>query len=430
MKAKRFSALLLALLITFSLPFSFAGAAGPVVSAGNVTGINGKTADVPINISGNPGIVSIKLSVSYDSDYLQLVSASKGTVFGTVTPTFSQNLADNPYVITFTDGTATENHSSDGALVNLKFKLLKEGKTDLSVTFSSAKNKDLQKVNFTTQAGSVTINPAPVIHTVTFNTNGHGSSPANQRIEHGQTATEPTALVVEGYTFGGWFSDTACDYKYNFASPVNSDLVLYAKWTINSYTVSFNMNGHGTAPASQSVEYGKTAAEPTAPVVEGYTFGGWFTDAACKSGYNFSLPVNSDLVLYAKWTLDTANTVISVAGAKKIDWRTKVTIKATASNIPTDRGYKLLIVADGKTYTGEATGENTMEVTAQIGEIKKDITYSVKVVDSKGNVAKDGAGNNLTKEGGKITVNKGFFKKLAAFFKGLFKKLPSTTVKP
>lgn len=51
-----------------------------------------------------------------------------------------------------------------------------------------------------------------------------------------------------------------------------------------TYTVSFKMNGHGDAIDSQTINEGEKATEPTAPVAEGYTFGGWFTDAGITRG--------------------------------------------------------------------------------------------------------------------------------------------------
>ena len=69
-----------------------------------------------------------------------------------------------------------------------------------------------------------------------------------------------------------------------------------------SVVVTFNMNGHGTAPAVQIVAKGGTATEPTEPTAEGYTFGGWYTEAACTNAFNFSTALNANTILYAKWT--------------------------------------------------------------------------------------------------------------------------------
>ncbi|MBO4425592.1 MAG: InlB B-repeat-containing protein [Clostridiales bacterium] len=142
-------------------------------------------------------------------------------------------------------------------------------------------------------------------YNVTFNANGHGSAPAAQTISHGSKVNKPADPSVTGYTFGGWYTDSACKNSYNFDSAVTSDVTLYAKWTINTYTVTFNANGHGSAPAAQTIDYGSKATKPTNPSVTGYTFGGWYTNSACTTSYDFNSAVTSDITLYAKWTINT-----------------------------------------------------------------------------------------------------------------------------
>jgi uncharacterized repeat protein (TIGR02543 family) len=71
---------------------------------------------------------------------------------------------------------------------------------------------------------------------------------------------------------------------------------------VRYYTVTFDANGHGTAPKPQIVEEGRTATKPSDPAADGYTFGGWYTDSKCTEAYDFSTPVTADITLYAKWT--------------------------------------------------------------------------------------------------------------------------------
>lgn len=73
---------------------------------------------------------------------------------------------------------------------------------------------------------------------------------------------------------------------------------------VNTYTVTFNANGHGTAPAAKTgVTEGSKISAPTAPTANGYTFGGWYKEAACTNAWNFSTAtVTSNITLYAKWT--------------------------------------------------------------------------------------------------------------------------------
>ena len=67
------------------------------------------------------------------------------------------------------------------------------------------------------------------------------------------------------------------------------------------------------APDAQEVEHGKKAKRPASPTADGYTFGGWYTDKACKETYDFTTPVTADLTLYAKWTKKSSSSTKSTS---------------------------------------------------------------------------------------------------------------------
>ncbi len=148
----------------------------------------------------------------------------------------------------------------------------------------------------------------PIICTVTFDLNGRGTmTTATQTdIPKGDKVTEPAPAPTEaGWTFGGWYEDAACTNAYDFTSAVHSSFTLYAKWTKNTYTVTFDDNGHGTAPATQTdIPAGGKVDKPADPTEAGWTFGGWYTDdGAWTDEWKFDVDtVTSDITLYAKWT--------------------------------------------------------------------------------------------------------------------------------
>ena len=73
--------------------------------------------------------------------------------------------------------------------------------------------------------------------------------------------------------------------------------------TEDKFTVTFNVQGHGTAPASVEVEEGGKVTKPTDPSADGWTFGGWFKEAACTNAWDFANDtVTANVTLYAKWT--------------------------------------------------------------------------------------------------------------------------------
>ena len=68
--------------------------------------------------------------------------------------------------------------------------------------------------------------------TVTFDSQG-GSPVTAQQIKKGEKVTKPTNPTREGYTFGAWYREAACENEYNFALAVRSSFTLYAGWTQN-----------------------------------------------------------------------------------------------------------------------------------------------------------------------------------------------------
>lgn len=93
----------------------------------------------------------------------------------------------------------------------------------------------------------------------------------SQDIKYNKKASQPEDPVQDGYTFGGWFNG---ETKWDFNSPVKSDLVLTAKWDkIPVYNVTFKAEGEVVEVVE--VRQGKDAKAPKAPAVEGKTFVKW-----------------------------------------------------------------------------------------------------------------------------------------------------------
>lgn len=184
---------------------------------------------------------------------------------------------------------------------------------------------------------------------VTFNTVG-GNVIEAQTVEKGTAAAEPEAPTKDGFVFKGWYLDQECTQVYDFATPVNTDIMLYAKWedseALITYVVSFDSKG-GSAVDAQTVEEGLAAVEPSAPTKAGFLFKGWFVDEAYTQAYDFKAPVNADVTLFAKWEEIRCTLIYDVNGGK---WKTdgiqtqvivnsfgKVTLNIEE---PTRTGYK------------------------------------------------------------------------------------------
>ena len=138
---------------------------------------------------------------------------------------------------------------------------------------------------------------------VSFDAQGGTPATDEQSVQYGNTVSDP-APTWEGHTLEGWYTENTYQNKWNFSDPVTSDMTLYANWTLNTYTVSFDTQGGSTVPA-QTVSHGGKATEPDpAPTWEGHTLEGWYTENTCQNKWDFTTPVTSDITLYAGWKED------------------------------------------------------------------------------------------------------------------------------
>lgn len=124
--------------------------------------------------------------------------------------------------------------------------------------------------------------------------------------------TMPPDPVREGYIFDGWFTDEALTQPYDPSVPITSDMTLYAKWTIQTFTVTFVTGKTWTVPEVSAVY--NTAIVLPEMTETGYTFDGWFTDAALTQAYKADAPVVGDMTLYAKWTIKMYTVTFVVDG--------------------------------------------------------------------------------------------------------------------
>jgi uncharacterized repeat protein (TIGR02543 family) len=156
-------------------------------------------------------------------------------------------------------------------------------------------------------------------YTVTFDLNytGTANPPKPQEIDAGGKATLPTPPTRTGHTFGGWFLDAAwTGAAWDFAlNNVTTDLHLYAKWTRNTYKVTFNTGGVEPTPEPlPAFPYDDTIEEPVVTKT-GYTLDGWYKEAAKMTKWNFGKDtVKEDITLYGTWTQIKYTVTFNAAG--------------------------------------------------------------------------------------------------------------------
>ena len=286
-------------------------------------------------------------------------------------------------------------------------------------------------------------------YTVTFNMNGHGTAIGGKTVSYGQTVEEPADPSEAHYTFGGWYTDSACSTgkEYDFSTLVTGDVTLYAKWTPNTYTVTFNANGGDGSMASQEFTYAVTQAlnanSFTAPT--GKSFVGWNTAAdgtGTSYGNGESISLSSNITLYAQW--DSVAYTVTVmpsehgtvsANPEGGNYQAEITLTITpeagyeldtltvkdasqntitvtdnkfkmpASNVTVSATFKAIdyTVTIGTIANGSVTASKTAQV--HVGdEITLTSTANGGYKFVSYNVVETGSGNNITVTDGKFTM--------------------------
>lgn len=126
--------------------------------------------------------------------------------------------------------------------------------------------------------------------------------------------------------FDGWAEvssgPTSTDGTYQILDAKSAKTV-YAFFS-KKYTVSFNMQGYGSAISNQTICAGQKVTTPDAPSEAGYAFGGWYKESACTNAWNFASDVvTADTELFAKWTPVTLTFVGKAVGEysyRSSDW--------------------------------------------------------------------------------------------------------------
>lgn len=358
-----------------------------------------------LTVNGNVEITGCKRGTTPDAMYFDNGTVSGGRFDGEVTKwdgtiiggTFDDRVRNKGGTIS--DGTFNGKVNNEGNIENGTFSGTVEnaakGKitdgtfTETSTvnnrgtigggTFSGAvENQASGTISGGTFSGTVTNNGTINGGTfaVTFDTKG-GSTVPVQNILNGQRASEPADPTKTGYTFDGWYTEETCTHPYDFDTSVQNALTLYAKWTINQYTITFKPE-NGDKDTTITQDYGTAVTAPANPTRTGYTFAGWDREIPA------TMPAEN-MTVTAQWTAvgsSSSGGGSSSGGSSREDWEPSYAVSTPSK---TENG-----TVSVNTKNARQGDRVTLTVKPDSGHVLETLT----VLDSKGKAL------SLTDKGG------------------------------
>ena len=169
------------------------------------------------------------------------------------------------------------------------------GTYSVTATYSG----DSNYVTGTSSASSIVVNSV-----ITYDLNGGTGTAPSVSVSPGTSTTLPTGagLSKSGYTFGGW-STTNSGSAVSSPYSSTTSRTLYAVWTANTYTITYNANRGSGSQSSGSYTTGAVAT--TLPATStftrtGYTFVGWATSETSTTPVT-SYSTSATVTFYAIW---------------------------------------------------------------------------------------------------------------------------------
>ena len=212
----------------------------------------------------------------------------------------------------------------------------------------------------TLYAGWKTIN-----YTISYELNG-GTEPGNPvsyTIETADiTLKNPTKT---GYVFGGWYENASFsgDAVTKITKGSTGNKKFYAKWSEQSYTISYQLNG-GTNHAGNPTGYsGAVDVTLYAPARAGYDFEGWYTNSSFSGSPVTQIDAGStgNKTFYAKWKAIQYTISYELNGGSMTGATTVYTIESAdiTLKIPTKTGYDFGGWYENASFSGDAVTKIT-----------------------------------------------------------------------
>ena len=209
--------------------------------------------------------------------------------------------------------------------------------------------------------GTVYAHWKPVVCTVTFSAvSSVKNLPNTQQVDYGYDVTKFAVPTMEGATFAGWSDTPDGD---GIVKNVYGDMTLYARFDINTYSITFDANegrfADDQTQVTHIVQDGSGFDSLDVPTRAGYDFKGWYT---AKSAGTLVEKATADQTVYAVWE-KTKYTLTMVKNDGSMDNSNKlVSLGEKIGDLPvlTRAGYDFKGWNTSKAGTGSAVTYNTV----------------------------------------------------------------------
>ena len=198
-----------------------------------------------------------------------------------------------------------------------------------------------------TEAATTKAYYRPKEYKLTFDPNGGSTSVTEKTVYYGDYYRDMPTPVRAGHTFVGWFTEKNGGERVTSSDKylLEADSTLYARWEINSYTVTYDYwtnGGTNVSAAQKTFNYGaqvdlSVTAEKSGPEKQNWNFVGWNTDASATTGLSSYIMTDSDITLYAIYQKDISVTLIEQTDTKTY----QKTITKTIYNNETDAEFQI-----------------------------------------------------------------------------------------
>ena len=205
------------------------------------------------------------------------------------------------------------------------------------------------------------------------------------------------------YTFSGWYTSASGGSQITSPYTPTQTRTLYAHWSINQHTVTFDPNG-GTSSDNLSKTVNAGSQIGTLPTVtrDGYTFNGWYTSTTGGSKISTTTTISSDKTYYARWTANKYTVVFDSnggTGTMSNQSFTYGTSQALRANTFTRTGYIFSGWSyNGNTYTDKESVNNLTTVnngTVTMVAIWKLAVYNLTIKSNGGILLSNNTTNDI-----------------------------------